>query len=76
MRTAQPGSQTEVGFVKAIPICYVKPGTSQDILLNIKNSGFNLQQINYVIDRYIFDSVEGSYTDKYIAFPNNRMTVQ
>jgi hypothetical protein len=76
MRTAQPGSQTEVGFVKAIPICYVKPGTSQDILLNIKNSGFNFQQINYVIDRYIFDSVEGSYTDKYIAFPNNRMTVQ
>ena len=42
MRTAQQRGIQELGYVPAIPLCYCKPGTSQEILLNIKNSGNEL----------------------------------
>lgn len=75
MRTIQTGDINELDWVPAIPLCYCKPGRSQDILLNIKNANFDFKQIDYVIDRYIIDSVTGSSTDKYIAFENDRTTI-
>ena len=75
MRTVQDGSVQELDFVKAVPLCYCKPGTADDIILNIKNREFDFKQIDYVIDRYIIDSVTGYSADKYIAFKNDRTTI-
>lgn len=75
MRTIQDGSVQELDYIKAIPLCYCKPGMADDILLNIKNRAFDFKQIDYVIDRYIIDSVTGYSADKYIAFKNDRTTI-
>jgi hypothetical protein len=75
MRSIQPGGNQELGFVLAVPICYCKVGTSADILLNIKQSGFNFKVIDYTADRYIIDGVTGTNTDKYLVFRNDRITV-
>lgn len=75
MRSIQPGQVQPLGYITAIPICYCRPGKSVDILLRIKNSGFNFNQIDYTIDRYIIDTVTGYSKDKYIAFRNDRTTI-
>lgn len=75
MRSIQEGSFTELDYVMAVPLCYCKPGTADEILLNIKNSGFDFKLLDYTIDRYIIDSVEGYYEDKYLVFRNDRTTI-
>ena len=75
MRTIQDGEVQELDYVKAIPLCFCKPGTADDILLNIKNRAFDFKQLDYVIDRYIIDSVTGYSADKYIVFKNDRTTI-
>ena len=80
MRTIQDGTVQELGYVKAIPLCYCKPGRADDILLNIRNylknnTNFSFNKIDYVIDRYIIDSVTGYNEDKYIVFRNDRTTI-
>ena len=37
MRTVQPGSHNELGYIPAIPICYCKPGTSSIVLSSLVN---------------------------------------
>ena len=68
MRTPQTYSGVDQGFTKAVPICYCIPGAADNIILNIKNSGFDFKMIDYTIDRAIIDSVIGDNGDKYIAF--------
>ena len=68
MRTPQTYSGIEQGFTKAVPICYCVPGTADNIMLNIENSGFDFKMIDYTVDRAIIDSVIGDTGDKYIAF--------
>lgn len=75
MRTAQPGSKQELGYIKAVPLCYCKPNGADDIILNIKNSGFNFNQLNFTVDRYLIDSVEGYSQDKYLVFKNEKVTI-
>ncbi len=79
MRSIQPGSKQEIDFKLAVPLCYCKVGTADDILLNIKNyintSGFSFNQLDYTADRYIIDSVEGLTADKYLVFRNDRITI-
>jgi hypothetical protein len=75
MRTIQDGDVQPLGYTKAIPLCFCKPGTADDIILNIQYSNFDFSQIDYVIDRYIIDQVTGYRQDKYIAFKNDRTTI-
>lgn len=79
MRTVQDGNFVELDYQLAAPICYCKPGKSQDILLNIKNyignTGFTFTQFDIEIDRYIIDSVTGDSTDKYLVFNNHRTSI-
>ena len=75
MRSIQPGTKVELGFQLAVPLCYCKVGTADDIILNIKYSGFDFKTLDYTIDRYIIDSVEGQTGDKYLVFKNDRITV-
>jgi hypothetical protein len=79
MRTIQDGTVNELDWIPAIPLCYCKPGRADDILLNIKNhietTNFDFKTIDYIIDRYIIDSVTGYSADKYIVFENNRTSI-
>jgi hypothetical protein len=75
MRSIQSGSVQELGYVKAIPLCFCKVGRADDVVLNIKYSQFNFKQIDYQIDRYIIDAVNGYFNDKYIVFRNDRTTI-
>jgi hypothetical protein len=75
MRTIQPGEKQQLGFKLAVPLCYCKPGTADSIILNIKHSGFDFRTLDYTVDRYIIDSVDGYSNDKYLVFRNDRITV-
>ena len=75
MRSVQDDSKQELGFVLAVPICFCKPGTSADIMLNIKFSGFDFKNLDYTVDRYIIDSVTGFGNDKYLVFKDDKVTI-
>jgi hypothetical protein len=75
MRTIQEGDITPLRYIKAVPICFCKPGRGDDILLNIKQSAFDFKKIDFYVDRYIIDRVTGYKQDKYIAFKNDRTTI-
>ena len=75
MRSIQPGGKQEIGFTLAVPLCYCKVGAADDIMLNIKFSGFDFKSLDYTVDRYIIDAVEGENTDKYLVFRNDRITI-
>lgn len=74
MRSAQEGFQ-ELDYVSAIPICYCKPGTADDIILNIKNNGFDFKQINFDIDRYIIQRTADKSQEQYILFANYQFNI-
>jgi hypothetical protein len=73
MNTSQDGSGVPVGFIKAVPICYVKPGYSERIVSIIKKSGFDFKQLNFTIDRIIIQNPQGVTGDKYIKFTNREI---
>jgi len=74
MSSTQELTGTALGYTKAVPIAYVKPGFGAQILENIQDSGFDFKNIEFEIDRLIIDSVEGQFGDKYIAFPKRKVT--
>lgn len=69
MRSIQDEGFVEPGFVSAIPICYCKPGQADDIILNIKNTEFDFKNLDFEVDRYIIDSIDGILEDQYLLFP-------
>jgi hypothetical protein len=77
MRTIQPGTKKELGYIKAVVLCYCKPGEGDFVLLNIKNSGFNFSNLDYTVDRYYIDSVldDPTTAGKYIAFKDDKVTI-
>lgn len=75
MRTIQPGSRIPLGFTLAVPLCFCKIGTADDIILNIKHSNFNFNLLDYTIDRFVIDRVSGNNNDKYLIFKNDRITL-
>ena len=75
MRSIQAGTKSELGFQLAVPLCYCKVGTADDIITNINHSTFDFKLLDYTADRYIIDSVDGETGDKYLVFKNDRITV-
>ena len=79
MRTIQDGSMVELDYVPAVTLCYCKPGTADNILLNINNhiktTGFTFTDIHYDIDRYIINVLTDYTQDKYIYFRNDRTQI-
>lgn len=69
MRSIQDDGIFESGYVSAFTICYAKPGKSQEIISRIKLSGFDFKQLDFEIDRYLIDVLDGNFEDKYLAFP-------
>ena len=75
MRSIQPGTMQELDYQLAVPLCYCKSGAADDIILNIKFSGFDFKMLDFTADRYIIDSVVGETGDKYLVFKNDRITL-
>jgi len=69
MRSIQDLATSETGYVKAVPLCYINPGKSNDVIARIKASGFDFKSIDFVADRYLIDVLDGEIEDKYLAFP-------
>jgi hypothetical protein len=69
MRSIQDTASYETGYVKALPLCFAKPGKSTNVLARIRASGFDFKSIDFVADRYIIDILDGEIEDKYLAFP-------
>ena len=69
MRSTQEQAAYETGFVQALPLCYCKPGSAENVVARIKANGFDFKTIDFVADRYIIDIIDGEIEDKYLAFP-------
>lgn len=75
MLTQQTLGEGQLGYVTGVPLCYCKPGTSETILLNIKNDGFDFRNIHFDIDRYVIDSTKGNSDEQYLVFANYQYNV-
>ena len=69
MRSIQQNTASEPGYVKALPLCFTKPGRSRSTILRIIDSGFDFTSINFEVDRYLIDIIDGEIENKYLAFP-------
>ena len=69
MRSIQDQAAYETGYVKALVLCYCKPGKSSSIIAKIKAKNFDFKSIDFEADRYIIDILDGQIEDKYLAFP-------
>jgi hypothetical protein len=74
MRSIQPQALYELGFTKALVICYAKPGRADLLISRIRATGFDFKTIDFVADRYIIDILDGVIRDTYIQFPQDRIT--
>ena len=52
MKTEQEGSNGPIGYTKAVPILYCKPGTSAKLKKRIEDLGLDFKKIEFIIDRY------------------------
>jgi hypothetical protein len=73
MNTSQDGTGNIIGYVKAVPICYLKPGEGAKVLELIQKSNFDFKSLNFTIDRIIIQSPQGDTGDKYIKFINREI---
>jgi hypothetical protein len=69
MRSIQYGGFVEPGYVKSLVLCYLKPGFSKEVIARINASGFDFKDIDFEIDRYLIDILDGEIDYKYLAFP-------
>jgi hypothetical protein len=68
MRTIQSDG-APLGFIKAVPICYTKPGQGATIVRKIQLSGFDFKLLDFEVDRLIIDQTFDYTGDKYLKFP-------
>jgi len=69
MRTIQQTTGAPLGFIKAVPICYTKPGEGATVVKKINISGFDFKLIDFEVDRLIITNTIDSTVDKYLKFP-------
>ena len=71
MRSIQENQQAELGYTRALVLCFLKPGKSASTIAKIRANGFNFKNIDFVADRYIIDIVDGEIQDTYLSFPQD-----
>ena len=69
MRTIQQETGSPLGFIKAMPICYVKPNYGFETMRRIQLSGFDFKVLDFEVDRLIIDQTFDYSGDKYLKFP-------
>jgi hypothetical protein len=55
MTSRQPDGR-QLGFLHAVVLAYVKPGSSALIAYRLKDRNFNLNEIDFTVDRYLLDN--------------------
>jgi hypothetical protein len=75
MVTPQDSKTPATGYIKAVPLCYCKPGEADYILQNITYSGFDFTSLDFEIDRFIIDAVSGNNENQYLKIPNYKFNV-
>ena len=60
MKTEQAGQQGPLGYTKAVPILYCKPGTSAKFKKRIEDLNLNFKNIDFIIDRYTVSKSKAS----------------
>lgn len=74
MTSIQPDG-TQLGFVRAVVLAYTKPGASETIAWRFNELGYNLNEINFTVDRYYIDNVySGNFDITANAFITSRET--
>ena len=76
MRSIQDTATFELGFTKAMVICYAKPGRADSIMARIRASSFDFKTIDFTVDRYIIDILGGEIQDTYLKFPQDNISMQ
>ena len=74
MRSIQKTATFELGYTKAMVLCYAKPGKAETIMARIRANAFDFKTIDFVADRYVIDILDGEIQDTYIQFPQDRIT--
>ncbi len=62
MKTQQSGATGPLGYVKAVPILYCKPGTSAKLKKRILDLNLDFKKIEFIIDRYVVSRSKTSPT--------------
>ena len=75
MQTSQIGNVNILGYTKAIPLCYCKPGKSVEVLQALTKANITFNQFNFDIDRYVVDQTLGNSAEQYILFHNYAVNV-
>lgn len=52
-----------LGLTRAVVLAYVKPGASKLVAYRLKNSGFKLNSIDFMVDRYQWDNYLSKFYD-------------
>jgi hypothetical protein len=55
MTSKQPDGRV-LGFTRAVVLAYVIPGTGNSTVYNYKQAGYNLNEIDFTVDRYQLDN--------------------
>lgn len=76
MRTLQDDTGVAIGFVKAVPLCYVIPGGSVKILSRINNAlatgQFDFKRFNFDTDRIIVETAAEIERTGWVLYPTDR----
>jgi hypothetical protein len=76
MRTLQDDTGIAIGFIKAVPLCYVIPGGSVKTLSRINNAlttgQFDFKQFNFDTDRIIVETAAEIERTGWVLYPTDR----
>jgi len=61
-----------LGFIKAVPICYVTPGSSAKVLSRIAASGFDFKNLDFDTDRIIIETTQENGLPNWLFYPTTR----
>lgn len=61
-----------VGFIKAVPICYVTPGNSAKFLSRIRSSEFDFKQLDFDTDRIVVETTQETGQTNWLMYPTAR----
>ena len=70
MTSIQPNG-VQLGFVRAVVLAHTKPGAGETVAWRFNELGYDLNEINFTVDRYYLDNV---YTNNYNIAANTFIT--
>jgi hypothetical protein len=62
MTSIQPNG-IQLGFIRAVVLAYVQPGMGETIAWRLKQRGYNLNELNFTVDRYLLDNIYSTNYD-------------